>query len=177
MHFFFVTFAICTISILWVLVSFTMMYVTLRYDNANKQTTNTHHDVVVIIIIFVSFHNRYLVSLPKLTPEGYRIHVFCHALPDPNEYEPNDAMKRVFMMCDWKMKTDLTAGEIIIMHMNHSSLAHWGRYNLMTLSRFLTTVTVSDKLLLLFGTYTYAYTSRLLPPSPEKNKLKTKTRI
>ncbi|KAK6637601.1 hypothetical protein RUM44_008023 [Polyplax serrata] len=90
----------------------------------------------------------YLITFPKLTPEGYRIHFFCHAVPEPTAYQPKDFMRRALMMCDWKVKNDLTAGDVIIMHMKYSSLAHWKQYNFVMLSKFIAAVTVHKNLIL-----------------------------
>ncbi|KAL0273200.1 UNVERIFIED_CONTAM: hypothetical protein PYX00_005931 [Menopon gallinae] len=90
--------------------------------------------------IAASVKNLYLFPLPRLTPDGCRVHLFSHAVADASAYDADAFMRRALMFLDWKIKEDVTCGDIFIFHMKYSSLAHLGKYNFATLSRFIATV-------------------------------------
>lgn len=95
------------------------------------------------------------MHFPKLTPKGLRIHYFGHIVPEATAYNPTQCFRRVAMMLDLMFKDAPVAGNIFIMDLKYSSLAHWSRYNLALLSKCAFLIFVSIIKLIIFTLIPY----------------------
>lgn len=76
-----------------------------------------------------SFSSTCVASLPKLTPEGYRILVLSHLTDDASQFDPVLLIKRIFAMADICLAEGVDrTGTILIVDLHNATLGHIGNY-------------------------------------------------
>lgn len=72
----------------------------------------------------------YMVSVPKTTPQGYKIVIHALTDPDPAKFNHEDWLKAMFLFSDIRISEDeLANGYIIICDTKGTSLSHMTKIN------------------------------------------------
>lgn len=61
--------------------------------------------------------------MPRLTPEGYRVHYYAYPSTDAKGFRVEALFRRALMMAELVMRDDLTTGDIIVLDLANGSAA------------------------------------------------------
>ncbi|XP_047114972.1 alpha-tocopherol transfer protein-like [Schistocerca piceifrons] len=65
-----------------------------------------------------------LFPMPRLTPEGYRVHLSLGAVSDLSKYNPDAYVKLFLMMLEVRLAEDLTPGDVYVIDCGQFTMAH-----------------------------------------------------
>ncbi|KAJ1525647.1 hypothetical protein ONE63_008865 [Megalurothrips usitatus] len=80
-----------------------------------------------------TFDFTYVVTLPKLTPDLHRVHIYAYAPADQYggdlaDFSFEDLYRRMSMTMDVKFREDLCAGEVCVLDLQHNTTGHLAKF-------------------------------------------------
>ncbi|KAE8745305.1 hypothetical protein FOCC_FOCC007990 [Frankliniella occidentalis] len=77
-----------------------------------------------------SFDTTLIATMPRLTPDGYRVHYYAYPTADAKGFQVEALFRRALMMGEILMRDDLPAGEIIVVDLANGNASRFRDFTL-----------------------------------------------